>query len=245
MAGRSGPGIIAERATAGTIRRPRTGPPSRGRRPEQKAMPTKIALYGGSFNPIHHGHLIVARHLAEELLLDRLIFLPSAQPPHKSGATLAPADHRAAMVRLAIAHESVFEFSDVDLSAGGPSYTIDTVAHFRQMLGMDIILYWIIGADSLAELPTWYRVRALVDSCRIITAGRPGWETIDWSQLRSRLSEDQIAMLQAGMMNTPLIDISATDIRRRVRAGRSIRYLVPDAVRNYIETHGLYRGEGA
>lgn len=208
-------------------------------------MPSKIALYGGSFNPIHHGHLIIARHLVEELALDRLIFLPSAQPPHKTGATLAPADHRAAMVRLAIANEPVFEYSDVDLTGAGPSYTIDTVAHFRQTLGMDIILYWIIGADSLAELTTWYRVRALVDSCRIITAGRPGWETIDWSQLRARLSEDQIAVLQSGMLDTPLIDISATDIRRRVRAGKSIRYLVPDAVRNYIDTHGLYRSDGA
>ncbi|MCC7293540.1 MAG: nicotinate (nicotinamide) nucleotide adenylyltransferase [Phycisphaerales bacterium] len=203
-------------------------------------MPEKIALYGGSFNPIHHGHLIVARHIAEELQLDRLIFLPSAQPPHKPTGALAAAEHRCAMVKLAIEGEHAFQFSDHDLR-DGPTYTIDTVAHFRQALGMDIILYWIIGSDSLVELTTWYRVRALVDSCRIVTAARPGWEQIDWNLLRSRLSEEQIAVLQSGVMDTPLMDISATDIRRRVRLGKSIRYLVPEKIRNYIDTHGLYK----
>lgn len=203
-------------------------------------MPEKLALFGGSFNPIHHGHLLIARSIFEQLQLDRIIFLPSAQPPHKPQGALAPPDDRAAMVRLSIEGERGFEISDYDLRQG-PCYTIDTVAHFREALGMDIILYWVIGSDSLVELTTWYRVRALVDSCRIITAARPGWEQIDWTLLRSRLSEDQIAVLQSGVLETPLIDISATDIRRRVREGRSIRYLVPDRVRNYIESAGLYR----
>lgn len=204
-------------------------------------MADQIALFGGCFNPIHHGHLIVARAIAEQLRLQRLIFLPSAAPPHKGAAGLADPGHRAAMVSLAIEGESGFEFSDFELGRPGPNYTIDTVAHFRETLGLEIILYWIIGADSLADLTTWYRVRALVDGCRIITAGRPGWTEIDWSRLRTRLSEDQIAVLKSGLLATPLIDISATDIRRRVREGRSIRYLVPDAVRQYIDTHNLYR----
>jgi len=202
-----------------------------------------IALFGGSFNPIHHGHLIVARAFVEQLQLDRLIFLPSAQPPHKPSASLASADDRLEMVRLAIQGEPGFECDEHDLR-DGPSYTIDTVAHFRLALGMDIILYWVIGSDSLAELTTWYRVRALVDSCRIVTAVRPGWENIDWGQLRSRLSEEQIAMLQTGIFETPRIDISSTEIRRRVREGKSIRYLVPDSVRELIGDRGVYRGTG-
>ena len=206
-------------------------------------MATQIALLGGSFNPIHHGHLIVARSIAEQMRLDRIIFLPTAQPPHKNGMRLLDEQHRAAMVKLAIKGERALEFSDYDLTREGPSYTIDTVAHFRETLGMDIILYWIIGADSLADLTTWYRVRALVDCCRIITAGRPGWEQIDWTRLRSRLSEDQIAILKSGVVNSPLVDISATDIRRRIRERRSIRYLVPDVVRDYIHSENLYRPE--
>ena len=203
-------------------------------------MSQRIALFGGSFNPIHVGHLIVARSVAEQLRLDRVIVLPSAVPPHKTAAALVEAEHRAAMVKLAIAEEPAFEFSDFDLTRQGPSYTVDTVAHFREELGLDVLLHWIIGADSLTELATWYRVRALVDSCRIVTAARPGWERIDFDVVRTRLSDEHIASLRAGLVETPRIDVSATDIRRRVRAGRSIRFLVPEPVGRYIEEHGLY-----
>ena len=132
-------------------------------------------------------------------------------------------------------------WSDYDLTRQGPSYTVDTVAHFREELGLDVLLHWIIGADSLTELTSWYRVRALVDSCRIVTAVRPGWASIDFDALGTRLSEEQIASLRAGLVETPNIDISATDVRRRIRAGRSVRYLVPDGVLQYIVDHGLYR----
>ncbi|RJP38600.1 MAG: nicotinate-nucleotide adenylyltransferase [Phycisphaerales bacterium] len=208
-------------------------------------MATRIALFGGSFNPIHLGHLIVARNIAEQLGLDRVIFLPSSRPPHKNGAALAEGDHRGQMVRLAIAGEPLFELSDYDQNRPGPSYTIDTVSHFRQTLGLEIILYWIIGTDSLADLTTWYRVGALVDCCRIITARRPGFREVDWDRLRSRLSEDQIAILRAGVLDTPQIEISATDIRRRVREGKSIQYLVPEAVRQYIAEQRLYQSPAA
>ncbi|MHC4065064.1 MAG: nicotinate-nucleotide adenylyltransferase [Planctomycetota bacterium] len=208
-------------------------------------MSQRIALFGGSFNPIHMGHLIVARSVGEQLRLDRIIVLPSATPPHKTAAALLDPKHRAAMVELAIAGEPLLELSDYDLNREGPSYTVETVAHFREELGLDVLLHWIIGADSLAELTTWYRVRALVDSCRIITAARPGWERIDFDVLRTRLSEEHIASLQAGLVETPRIDISATDIRRRARAGRSIRYLTPDSVCQYIADHGLYRAPGS
>ena len=215
-------------------------------------MAQRLGLYGGSFNPIHGGHLIVARAIAERLDLERLVFLPSARPPHKDGETLAAPAHRAEMVRLAIEGEPVFELSDFDLTREGPSYTIDTAAHFRELHGSDAALHWIIGADSLAELTTWHRVGALVDTCRIITAARPGRhcsessgtrERIDWNQLRTALSEAQIAGLKADVLETPVIEISSTDVRKRIRQGKSIRYLVPDRVRTYIEEHGLYRSD--
>lgn len=203
-------------------------------------MGKRIGLYGGSFDPIHCGHLIVARALTEALDLERTILLPSGRPPHKTGERLADAAHRAAMVKLAIEGEPLFEYSDYDLTRDGPSYTIDTVTHFRERLGSGAELCWMIGADSLAELTTWHRVSDLVDACRIVTAARAGSESIAWDQLGDTLSEAQITRLRADTLPTPLIEISATDIRRRVSAGRSIRYLVPDCVRKYIEEHRLY-----
>ena len=204
-------------------------------------MAQRIGLYGGSFNPIHNGHLIVARAVAEQVSLERVMLLPSVRPPHKGDRQLLDARHRAEMVRLAITGETLFEFSDYDLTRDGPSYTIDTVMRFREVLGPQVELHWIIGADSLSELTTWHRVRDLVEACRIVTAARPGWDAIDWTPLRTILSDAQVAALQAGVLPTPRIDISSTDIRRRVREGRSIRYLVPDLVRSYIETNDLYR----
>jgi nicotinate-nucleotide adenylyltransferase len=204
-------------------------------------MATRIGLYGGSFNPIHNGHLIVARAVAERLNLDHVILLPSARPPHKGDRKLLDGEHRGVLVKLAIIDEPLFEFSDFDLTREGPSYTIETVNHFRESLGSQAELHWIIGADSLSELTTWHRARELVDACRIVTAARLGWDAIDWIPLRAMLSDAQVAALQAGVLPTPRIDISSTDIRRRVREGRSIRYLVPDPVRSYIEINGLYR----
>lgn len=210
-------------------------------------MSVRLGLFGGSFDPIHCGHLIVARAVAEQLDLERIVFLPSASPPHKKGGCLADPAHRARMVKLAIEGEPLFEFSDFDLTREGPSYTIDTVTHFHEQLGRSAALHWIIGADSLAELTSWHRAGALVDTCRIITAvrsgwpDRSGWEEFHWDTLRGTLNTTQITKLQAGVIETPLIDISSTDIRRRVGQGRSIRYLVPDNVRRYIEEHGLYQ----
>ena len=204
-------------------------------------MVERVGLYGGSFNPVHCGHLIIARSVVERLDLARVIFLPSAVPPHKEGERLLEAGHRAEMVRLAIAGEPLFDISDYDLTRDGPSYTVETIAHFRRELGDDAELFWIIGADWLMELGTWHRAAELVDACTIVTAARPGWERPDLSPLADRLGAAQIAKLHAHILDTPQIDISATDIRERVAAGRSIRYLVPESVQDYIEMFKLYR----
>ena len=204
-------------------------------------MAEQVGLLGGSFDPIHNGHLSIARAVAERLALDRVIFLPSANPPHKAADRLSDAGHRAAMVRLAIAGEPLFDFSDYDLTRSGPSYTIDTVAHFHRLLGPDVGLFWIIGGDSLTELAAWHRVRDLVDDCRIVTAGRPGWTTTDWSRLQTVLTNEQITRLRADVLDTPLVDISSTDIRNRVRQSQSIAHLVPEEIRCYIDVQRLYR----
>lgn len=204
-------------------------------------MASGVALFGGSFNPIHHGHLIIARAVAEELGVERLVLVPSACPPHKQDHVLASAADRLAMARLAVEDESGFEVSDVELLRAGPSYTILTVEAFRKEIPTDQAFYWIIGGDTLPELHTWYRVRELVDLCRIVTAVRPGFDVGDLSSLRPCLSAEQVARLQADVLTTPEIDISATEVRRRVAKGLSIRYLVPEKVCIYIEQHGLYR----
>lgn len=208
-------------------------------------MPRRIGLYGGSFNPIHLGHLITARAVAERGGLNRVVFLPAHAPPHKEPRGLLSADHRAEMVRLAITGEGLFDFSDFDLIRTGPTYTIDAVLHFRGLWGADAEVCWIIGADSLRELMTWKRLPELIDACTILTAARAQPSDMDWAPLHAALGAEGVARLQRGVLSTPVIEISSTDIRRRIREGRSIRYLVPEAVRKYIEDHGLYRNEGS
>ncbi len=200
-----------------------------------------IVLFGGSFNPIHNGHLIVARAAAERLRVSRVVFVPSPSPPHKTGTGLADAADRLAMVRLAIAGEPLFDCSDIETRRAGPSYTILTVEDYRRTQA-DRELFWLIGADSLADLHSWHRVAELVDACRIVTAARPGFETPDLSSLERVLRPEHVRRIEADILPTPRIDISATEIRRRVAEGRSIRYLLPEPVADYLVRRGLYRG---
>lgn len=203
-------------------------------------MSQRIGLYGGSFDPIHFGHLISARSLAEQLGLDRVVLIPSARPPHKQGVSMTPAEHRLAMARLAVEGDPTFGVSEVELQREGPSYTFDTVAEFRRLVGPDIELVWFIGADSLPELPTWYRVAELVHAVRIVTACRPGWTPPAIDALAKAVGEASAQLLQ-DCFQTPRIDISATEIRHRVRAGQTIRYLTPEPVVSYIDRMRLYR----
>lgn len=204
-------------------------------------MAEYIGLFGGSFDPIHHGHLIIARAVAEQVGLHRVILLPSATPPHKQAEALTAPHHRAEMVRLAIQGEPLFDISDHDLTRTGPTYTVETVSHFRQQLGPGVRLAWIIGADSLAELHTWYQVADLADACDVLTAVRPGWERPDLSALKAAVGPARLARIESHVLPTPWIDISSTDIRARVRAGRSVSYLVPAPVAAYVDRHRLYK----
>ncbi|HEX7715253.1 MAG TPA: nicotinate-nucleotide adenylyltransferase [Bacillota bacterium] len=196
-----------------------------------------FGIMGGTFDPIHLGHLILAEKAGEVSSLEKIIFVPAAIPPHKIGEVLTPAEHRLRMVELAIEGHPGFEISRVELDREGPSYTADTI---RQLIaierGAEAVL--ILGFDSLLELYTWKNYRDILDQARIITAFRPGSPVLrdanDWPLFLQPYRE-RITILEA-----PLLDISSTWLRVELMQGRSIRYLVPDAVREYIRENRLY-----
>lgn len=203
-------------------------------------MNERVGLFGGSFDPIHFGHLISARSLAEQLSFSRVILIPSARPPHKAGVEVSPFQHRFAMARAAVDGDPLFEVSDIEMKRAGPSFTLDTVNEYRIRVGNDSETFWIIGADSLPELPTWHRIRELVRRTRIVTATRPGWKAPNWEALAREVGREAACQLREDCRQTPGIDISASEIRDRAGAGRSIRYLTPRAVESYILEHFLY-----
>jgi len=200
----------------------------------------KIGIFGGSFNPIHNGHLILAECVRDTLGLQKVIFIPNGEPPHKDGSDLAGPDHRAAMVRSSVMLNPRFDFSDIELKREGTSYTIDTVRELLRRRQADQ-LYFIIGADSIPELPTWVEIEELGKLCRFVVGARPGFSMDKLETLEGKLPAEFIQNLKDNFIEMPLIDISASDIRQRVREGKSIRHLVPNEVLDYVRTNDLYR----
>lgn len=189
--------------------------------------------FGGSFNPIHHGHLICARAVAEVAGFDRVVLIPSAQPPHKPYVEdLAEPAHRVQMCRLATEGDELFEIDELEITRAGLSYTLYTAREFRER-GWDRV-NWLIGADMLNDLPNWHEPLRLLDEVNFVVMARPG-RTLDWQTLPA-----EYRALRARVMQAPLIDISASEIRHRVKAGKPISYLVPLPVEEYIRLHGLY-----
>jgi nicotinate-nucleotide adenylyltransferase len=205
-------------------------------------MPDRMVLFGGAFDPVHHGHLIVARAVAEHCGYDRITLVPSAGPPHKDPARAPPAD-RLAMLRLAVEGEELFDICDIELRRGGTSYTFDTLTALRERLGPAGEVHLVIGADMLADLPNWHRSQELVELARIVVVPRRPWQQRMnelLAALRRCFRPEAVERLAESLVPTPLIDISSTAIRQRVAEGLSIRFLVPQRVRQYIERHGLY-----
>ena len=189
--------------------------------------------FGGSFNPIHHGHLIGARAVAEAAGFDHVVLVPSAFPPHKLRATgMAPAEHRLAMCRLAVEGDGAFEVNDLELTRTGPSYTIDTARELRREGWNEV--HWLIGADTVPLLPQWHEPDKLLDEVAFVVMARPGYD-LDWSTLPGRLRS-----LRDKVVEAPRVEISSSDIRRRIAEGRSIRYLTPPLVADYLLRHRLY-----
>jgi nicotinate-nucleotide adenylyltransferase len=190
-----------------------------------------IGIFGGSFNPPHYGHLIVLEAVADQLQLDRILFIPSAQPPNKRDVALAGAFERLEMTRLAVGGNPHFDVSDIEIRRTGLSYTIDTINSLTEMhRGAKLLL--VIGMDNFMEFDTWKCADEIIAKADLVVMNRPGYNTPSSQHGYGKI---------ARFVNVPQIAISSTDIRRRVKLGRSIRYLVPEAVQAYINSRRLYR----
>lgn len=205
---------------------------------EVKGCKQRIGISGGTFNPIHLGHLIIAEMARDRFGLDKVLFIPSGMPPHKNLGSVLDAEQRFDMVRRAVAGNSYFEESRIEIDRVGYTYTVDTLKKLRELYGSDAILYYIIGADVLHDLVTWKSFEEVFKICEFIAALRPGNNTQDFYRQMEYLKDTYGAVIH--FIETPLIEISSTDIRKRIKEGRSIKYLVPESVEEYIKSNKLY-----
>ncbi|MEP6776054.1 MAG: nicotinate-nucleotide adenylyltransferase [Chloroflexota bacterium] len=203
----------------------------------------RLGVIGGSFDPIHIAHLVMADTVREALGLDRVLFMPAGQQPLKRGKPASPAEQRAAMVQLAIEGDPYFVLSRVDLDRAGPSYTADSMERLREEWGGpdQVAMWFITGTDSLLTMPQWREPGRILAHTRLAVIQRPNFNAEGMGTMDAL--EAQVPGIKAAIdwVDAPLMEISSTDIRERVRAGRSIRYRTPEAVRDYIEAQGLYR----
>lgn len=191
----------------------------------------RLGVFGGSFNPPHIAHLIVAEFIRDRYDLERIIWIPASTPPHKQDEDMPAPHHRLAMVQAAVAGNPAFDVSDIELRRGGVSFTLDTLEDLRRGFGEISQLFLIIGSDSYEELGDWHRPESILKLADLLVYPRGASPILQQRRFPAKLVE------------APLITVSGTNIRRRVREGRSIRYLVSESVGRYIEAHGLYRGE--
>ena len=200
-------------------------------------MPSlRLGLFGGTFDPPHLGHLNVAQEVGERLSLDRILFLVAGLPPHKVGEVRSPPFIRAEMARAAVAGNPLFGVSEVELDREGPTYTVDTLRHFRAT-HPDAELFFLLGADQLAEFHEWQEPKGIAGLATLVAVGRDG---VDPGQL-PRVDLGTGEELNFLSLSVTRMDISSSEVRDRVKTGRSIQYVVPEAVRELIKTHRLYR----
>jgi nicotinate-nucleotide adenylyltransferase len=215
----------------------------------------KWGLFGGTFDPVHFGHLRAAQELIELLNLDRVIFIPAAEPPHKTARVITPFEHRLQMIRLAIEGNDQFSFSDVENLRPGKSYSINTVQYFLDTQNKNLELYFITGQDAFDEITTWHKWAKLLSLCHFAVMTRPGYDNKGLAHI---LPQDSAARFVYDQQNkffkdpqggaiffrkTTFLDISSSDIRERIHQGQSTRYLIPDKVIRYIKVNKLYREE--
>lgn len=201
----------------------------------------RVGLMGGTFDPIHYGHLAIAEEVRFTLDLAEMVFVPAGQPPHKQGATVATAHHRLTMLELALASNPHFSISTIDIERPGPSYTVDTLRLLREQWGEQTGIYFVIGWDSLEYFLTWHDPAGILAQLAFLVAvRRPGYEdepgTLE--RIEQRLPGIRHRLL---VVPAPQLEISATDLRQRVATGRPITYQLPEKVEQYIADHRLYR----
>jgi nicotinate-nucleotide adenylyltransferase len=197
----------------------------------------KIGVLGGTFDPIHLGHLRVAEEVAARLNLAETIFMPAGQPWLKANNVISPAEHRVEMVRLALAGKPYFKLSTMEIERAGPTYTIDTIAELSRQLGSGHGLFFILGWDNLTQLPAWREPSRLVKMCHMVAVPRVDYPPPDLASLEAVLPGLSQSVI---LLDEPLVDINASEIRRMVARGLSIHHLVPEPVERYIKQHRLY-----
>jgi len=196
-----------------------------------------IGVFGGTFDPVHMGHLIVAEEVKARLNLAEVLFVPAGQPWLKANNLISPAEHRIRMVRLAIADEPYFKLSTMEIERAGPSYTVETIAELKSQIEAGDKLFFILGWDNLIQLPQWHEPSRLVRMCRLVPVPRVGYPSPDFDALEAAIPGLSQSII---MLDTPQIEISSSEIRDRVARGLSIHHLVPEPVEGYIKEHRLY-----
>ena len=199
----------------------------------------RLGILGGTFDPVHYGHLLLAECCREQCKLDEVWFLPTAVPPHKRDLELSPPENRVEMLELAIAGHPAFAVCRYEIDRGGVNFTFETLEHFHEE-DPNRELFFLLGADMLHDLPHWRQPAPILELALPVVAQRPGAGTLDFAGLAEIASPERIERIRDHQVEMPEIGISSTEIRRRSAAGLSIRYQTPRAVEKYIETHGLY-----
>ncbi len=200
----------------------------------------RLGIFGGSFDPVHCGHLLLAECCREQCRLDAVWFLPAAVPPHKRSQRLTSDVQRAEMLELAVAGNPTFSVCRYEIDRGGVNYTFQTLTHFHQA-DADRELFFLLGGDMLADLPHWREAGKVCELAVPVAVHRPGAPPVDFNSLGAITTPERLALIRSHQVEMPAVGISSTEIRRRISRGQSIRYQVPAAVEKYIETHGLYK----
>jgi nicotinate-nucleotide adenylyltransferase len=196
-----------------------------------------IGVLGGTFDPVHNGHLILADVAGEQLNLTEILFIPAGQPWLKTERIITPAQHRLQMLRLALDDSPQFRISEMEIERPGPTYTIDTINALKNSLNADDELFFILGQDNLMQIPQWHDASDLIKLCYLAAAPRPGVKKPDLKALEVEIPGIKLRVM---LMKEPKVDINATDIRERVAKGLSVRHLVPEPVNRYIKEQKLY-----
>lgn len=203
-------------------------------------MNERIILFGGTFDPIHNGHIKVAESAIKLLRGDMLVFIPAKRSPHKKEQPGAGKSQRYEMIKLSIENHPEFKISDCEFYRNEPSYTLDTVRHFKKIFGNNAELFWLVGADTVKDLCHWYKIEELVDECRLTIMRRGGVETPDFSEIEKTIGPERASKLKSDMIPTPLIDISSTEIRRKISNGGSCLESLTPKVADFIKKNGIY-----
>ena len=201
----------------------------------------RIGVLGGTFDPVHYGHLVIAEEVFATLKLTEVLFVPAGHPPHKTIVEITAAEHRLKMLELAIASNPHFTISRADLDRPGPSYTVDTLQLLRKQWGVHTAIYFIIGGDSLEDLLSWHNPSGILEQLtHLVAVRRPGYTESEayYDSLDARVPGIKQRLL---VVDAPQFNISATDLRKRVAEGRPIKYQTPESVESYIVQYGLYR----